>query len=179
MSYRILTFASLAIAAASAAAMAYPLDGYETTGIRRLLGYQLALDKKIQSSVALPPGAFLKTADVKLRLRGVNDTFDINSKTPEDPYLNAGLARIFGSRDPSYSIAVVDITDPKNPKYAASKADEKRIPGSVGKLFVATGLFGALKKIRPGSGDERARFLRETIIPADSFVHRDGKTVPL
>jgi hypothetical protein len=171
--------AGLTLAGATAAAFAYPLDGYETTGIRRLLGYRLAIDKKIQSSVALPAGAFLKSADVKLRLRGVNDAYDINSQTPRDPYLKAGLDRIFGARDPSYSVAVVDITDPRNPKYAALKADEKRIPGSVGKLFVATGFFGAVRKTRPGSGEERAKFLRGTVIPADRFVHRDGKTVPL
>lgn len=179
MTYRIPLFASLALLGATAVAIGYPLDGYETTGIRRLLGYRLAIDKKIQSSVALPAGGFLNSADVKLRLRGINDTFDINSKTPEDAYLKAGLQRIFGGRDPSYSIAILDITHPGSPKYASLKADEKRIPGSVGKLFVATGLFGALKKIRPGSGEERAKFLRDTVIPADSFVHRDGKTVPL
>jgi len=41
------------------------------------------------------------------------------------------LERIFGRRDPSYGIAVLDITNPADPKYAVLRGDLKRIPGSV------------------------------------------------
>jgi hypothetical protein len=82
--------------------------------------------------------------------------FDITPETPRDPYLQKGIEAIFAGRDSSYSIAILDITDPAHPRYAALREDVKRIPGSVGKILVATGMFGAV---------------------AD-FVHVDGKTVP-
>jgi hypothetical protein len=58
------------------------------------------------------------------------------------------------------------------------KADEKRIPGSVGKIMVATGIFGGLKRAYPNDTTAREKVLRDTIVTADAFVHRDSKTVP-
>jgi hypothetical protein len=164
--------------AAPAALFAYPLDGYESTGIRRLLAYRLALEGKVTPKPNLVPGALLNTGQVRLRLQGVNDAFDLSDKTQRDPYLQQGLDRIFSERDPSYGIAVLDITDPRRPLYASLRADTKRIPGSVGKLFVATGFFDAVQRVYPNDTAARARLLRETILTADRFVHRDGKTVP-
>jgi hypothetical protein len=164
--------------AAPAALFAYPLDGYESTGIRRLLAYRLALEGKVDPKPNIVPGGLLKSDQVHLRLKGVNDTFDLGDKTPRDPYLQQGLERIFSERDPSYGIAVLDITDPRHPLYASLRAETKRIPGSVGKLFVATGFFDAVRRVYPNDTAARARLLRNTILTADRFVHRDGKTVP-
>jgi hypothetical protein len=166
------------VIAAPAALLAYPLDGYEYTGIRRLLAYRLALEDAVEPKPNLVPGALLKSEQVHLRLKGVNDTFDLSEKTPRDPYLQQGLERIFSERDPSYGIAVLDISDPRRPLYASLRAETKRIPGSVGKLFVATGFFDAVRRVCPNDTVARARLLRETILTADRFVHRDGKTVP-
>src|SRR5262249_41368748 len=80
--------------------------------------------------------------------------------------------------DPSYAVALLDISDPQKPLYASLRGDDKKIPGSVGKLCVATGLFGALAATWPAIPD-RQKVLRETMVEADSFILTDGKTVPI
>jgi hypothetical protein len=45
-------------------------------------------------------------------------------------------------------------------------------------LFVATGFFGAMADTYPSIPD-REKLLRETTVTADSFIFRDGKTVPI
>lgn len=158
---------------------AYPLDGYAYTGIRRLEGYRLVTEGKVRGAVRLVPGSQRRTADVVLRLRGVNDTFDIGDSTPRDPDLQRGLEKIFAGRDASYAVALLDITDPTRPRYAALRPDDKRIPGSVGKLLVAGGMFEALRMRFPNDTEARARFMRDTVLAADNFVYTDGKTVPV
>lgn len=161
-----------------AAARAYPLDGFLETGIRRLLGYRLAVYGEIESSIRLVPGARRTLDQIELRLRGVNETFDVTPSTPKDPELQAGLERVFAGRDPSYSLCLLDVTDPKQPRYAALRPEVKRIPGSLGKLLVATGMLDALRRRFPADTQARREFLKETVVAADSFVHRDGKTAP-
>ena len=156
----------------------YPLDGVERTGIRRLKGYALSNAGKIRQTIKLPPGALASLADVKLHLKGVNESYDITPQTPRDAQLQAGLEKIFAGRDRSYNIAMLDITDPAKPRYAALRADEKYIPGSVAKLFVATGVMGELKRMFPNDTAAREKLLRETYVTAEPVVYRDGKTVP-
>lgn len=178
---RILLLAVTALALSlmqSSDASAYPLDGYERTLIGRLLGYQSIVDGKITGTVRLPSGGLIKMSDVRLRLAGVNDNFDVTEKMPRDAKLQAGLEAIFARRDPSYGAALLDITDPAHPRYAALREFEQRIPGSVGKLLVAVGMFNALKQRFPDDLEARNRLLRDTIVAADGFVHTDGKTVP-
>jgi hypothetical protein len=151
-----------------AAGGGYPLDGYARTHIRRLDAYR--------QSMKLPPGAYLNTDQIVLRLAGSH--FDISPETPRDAGLQHAVEAIFASRDPSYNLALLDISHPAQPAYAALKADEKRIPGSVGKILVAMGIFGGLARAFPNDTRARERILRETIVTADSFVHRDSKTVP-
>lgn len=171
-----IAFASLLLLAGRAPA--YPLDGAAATGIRRLTGYRLVNEGKIKGAVKLPPGAMLRSDQILLRLKGVNPGYDIRADTPQDPYLKAGLERIFGGRDASYAVAVLDISDPRQPLYASLRGDDKKIPGSVGKLCVVTGLFGAMAATWPAIAD-RQRVLRDTQVDADSFILTDGKTVPI
>ena len=170
---RLLAFGLLA----ALPAQGYPLDGAASTGIRRLTGYKLANEGTIKGAVKLPPGAMLRTDQIVLHLKGVNPGFDITPGTPQDPILKAGLERVFGGRDSSYAAAVLDITDPRQPRYAAVRGDDKKIPGSVGKLCIVTGLFGAIAATWPAIPD-RQKLLRDTIVEADSFILTDGKTVP-
>ena len=156
-------------------ATAYPLDGYKRTGIRRLLGYQLAQQGKVRGP-KVPAGGMRGETEIHLRLLG-NRALDIDAKTPRDPSLQAGLERILGGRSASYGVAVLDITDPRKLRYAAVRESEKQLPGSVGKLLIVGGFLDALKAVYPQSAD-RERILRETIRAADGFVVRDGKTVP-
>ncbi len=158
---------------------AYPLDGAARTGIRRLIGYRLAHEGKIPGGPKLPPGALLRSDQIVLRLKGVNDSLDITAAARRDPELQAGLEKIFAARDPSYAICLLDITDPQRPRYAAIRPDQKLIPGSVGKLLVVTGLFDALARAYPASTEAREKVLRETVVTADRFILRDGKTVPI
>ena len=168
----------LALILVACCARAYPLDGAAKTGIRRLIGYRLSNEGKIKGP-KLPQGALLSSDQIVLHLKGANDSFDVDAKLPHDPYLQAGLEKIFATRDPSYGVAMLDITDPKRPLYASRQAEQKMVPGSVGKLLVVTGLFGALAQLHPSSTEAREKVLRETIVTADGFIFRDGKTVPI
>ncbi len=154
----------------------YPLDGYAYTGIRRLEAQRRVQAGELRGR-RLPDGALLGRAEVRLRLAGVNDTFDIGPATPRDPYLQRGLERIFRPLDRQYSVALLDITDPTRPRYAALREAVAYSPGSVGKLVVLAGLFDQLARVRPDTA-ERARLLRETLVTADRFILTDEHVVP-
>ncbi len=51
------TLVALALAASAATLMAYPLDGYEETGIRRVEGARLA-NEGLAKGGSQPPGAY-------------------------------------------------------------------------------------------------------------------------
>lgn len=155
----------------------YPLDGYERTGIRRLQAYRLAQEGRMRGP-DLPPGALLRSGEIELHLDGVNEEFDVTEDTPRDPDLQRGLERIFAGRDPHYSVAVLDITDPENPRYAALREGRRYQPGSIGKLAVLTGLFSHLARAFPDTS-RRLGVLRETTVRADSFVRTDHHDVPI
>jgi len=161
----------LAVAAAIIA-VAYPLDAFKRTGIRRLEGYRLSLEGKVKNVRPIPKGGRFSDAQIQLRLRGREVT--LNQK---DPALQRGLERIFANRDPSYGIAVLDITNPASPSYAAVRENYKQLPGSVGKILVAGAVLDAAARAYPQI-PARERFLRETIRPADEFILTDSKTAP-
>ncbi len=171
--------AAAALGSLLAVAAAYPLDGFEYTGIRRLMAYRLILEKKMAGNLDLKPGARLGVDQVRLRLAGVNDGFDISRDTPLDPQLQAGLQRIVGARHPSYRAALLDISDPLNPRFAAVEPDKGYIPGSVGKLLVLTGLFEQLRKRYPTDIQARAQLLRQTQITADAWALPNHHAIPV
>lgn len=157
----------------------YPLDGDAYTGIRRLLAYRLIQEGRIPGALRLPPGALLPSSAIRLRLADVNDTFEIGPQTPRDPVLQAALERVVGARDPSYRVALLDITDPTYPRYAAVRGDQGYVPGSVGKLLVMSGLFHELRQRFPDDVAARAALLRDTRIVADRFVIPNSHAVPV
>ncbi len=157
----------------------YPLDGYERTGIRRLRAYALMQEGAIPGNIRLQPGARLPSAAIRLRLAGVNDRLDVPADMPTDPELQAGIERIVGRRHSSYRVAILDITDPGSPRYAGVRQDQGYIPGSVGKLLVATGLFNELRQRYPNDIAARERLLRETHVIADDWAMPNSHAVPV
>lgn len=151
---------------------AYPLDGYEETGIRRVEGARLA-NEGLAEGGTQPPGALLTTEEVDLRL--LNHT-DLVLPAP-DPGFTTKVAALLGENKDAYGIAVLDISDPDQPLYAEVRGDYRQNVGSVGKLLAALGLFQALADAWPDDLDRRKQVLHDTTITADDFAHSDHHTV--
>jgi Beta-lactamase enzyme family len=152
-------------------ATSYPLEGYETTGIRRLLGIRLAQEGLVRDS-RQPPGARLGLADVDLRLL---DRRDLDLPAP-DPDLTRRVTDLLGAEAERYSVALLDLTDAGAPRYAEHRGTERQNVGSVGKVVVALALFQALADTWPDV-EARRRVLRETTVTADDFSQSDHHTV--
>jgi len=159
------------MAVASMMAMAYPLDGYEETGIRRVEGARLANEGKAIGGFQ-PPGAMLTTEQVQLNLVGRNLTLP-----PADPAFTAAIVAMLGEDAGQYGIAVLDMSDPDHLRYAEHRGDYHQNVGSVGKLLVALGIFQALADTYPDDLEKRKSVLRDTIITADDFAHSDHHNV--
>jgi len=158
---------------ASTLVFAYPLDGLEYSGIRRLEGYQLA--QSAPGGAKLWPGQLLSTDDIRLGLTTyAGPDFDA---LPEDAALAAFLAENLRQRDSSYGMVLVDFTDPEDIRWAGLRADQKQNPGSVGKLVCMVGLFHVLAEAFPDPAD-RARVLRESVSAAGPWVSNEIHKVP-
>jgi Beta-lactamase enzyme family len=153
------------------AGRAYPLDGYEATGIRRLEGMRLA-QQGVVRDVKQPLGALLNTAQVEPRLVGT--TFDLPAP---DPGFTQRVVAVLGGNPEASGLAVLDLSDPARPIYAEHRGDHKQNVGSVGKLVVALALFQALADLYPDDLEARRRLLKTTVITADSFSQSDHHTV--
>ena len=152
---------------------AYPLDGYGYTGIARLEGYRLAQLGAIRPRHQ-PPGALLNTDQVMPRLL---DYPQLDLPAP-DPQLTARIGALLGAEADRYGVAVLDLSDPKNPVYAEHNGRQRHNPGSVGKILVALGVFQALADLYPDDIAARERILRETPVVADEFIVHDHHVVP-
>jgi hypothetical protein len=153
---------------------AWPLDGYADTGIRRVEGSRLANDGQVRD-VKQPPGALLPTGAVDLRLLAHRD---LDLPAP-DPAFTASIVRMLGAEADRYGIAVLDLTDPRQPRYAEHRGDYQQNVGSVGKLVVATALFQALADAWPDDVARRTAVLKSTRVTADAFAHWDHHTIRL
>ena len=156
---------------AVSAALAYPLDGYEETGIRRVEGARLANEGKAIGGFQ-PPGAMLTTEQVDMRLAGKN--LDL---PPADPDFTAKIVALLGENADRYGIAVLDLSDPENLSYAEHRGNHIQNVGSVGKLLVALGLFQALADTWPDDLERRKEVLRDSLMTADDFAHSDHHTI--
>ena len=150
---------------------AYPIDGYDETGIRRLDYYRLAQTDEIQGK-KLFEGAMLNRADVVPRLLG---------QSGELPAANAEIGKQLATLIPSepdrYSISVLDLSDPSNPIYAEHNGGYRANVGSVGKVLVALALFTKLRDVYPDDIERRKEILRNTQITADEFTIKDHHKV--
>lgn len=152
----------------------YPIDGYETTGIKRLDFYRLAHGGAFPNGRRQPPGGILATAQVDIRAAAA----PANLPAP-DPELTAALKRAIGPDVSGYGVALIDLSDPAAPRYAAHNADYRENVGSVGKLLVAAALFNELARAWPDDIEQRLRVLRDTEIVADHFIQTDHHKVPI
>jgi len=152
---------------------AYPLDGYKETGITRLDAYWLARQVIIDQNI-LPKGIFWKSSDIKLRLLGDSDY----TLPAPDPELSAKIKAILGSDWRAYGVALLDYTDPKNPRYAAVNPNRSQNPASVGKITIMLGWFQSLADLYPHDIGARMKILHDTQITADGFIQRDRHDVP-
>ena len=153
---------------------AYPIDGYTDTGIRRIEGVRRVEDGTIPGSKQ-PPGALLPTAAVDLRLL---DYRDMDLPAP-DPAFTKQVLGLLGSHANQYGIAVLDLSNPEQPRYAEYRGDHVQNVGSVGKLIVALGLFQALADAWPDDIEKRREILKNTLVTADEFCHWDHHKIKI
>lgn len=153
-------------------ARGYPIDGFESTGIGRLEAQRL-IQEGLLPGKKRPPGELLPLDQVRLRL---SDRPDL-TLPPSDAKLTAALKRLVGPTLNDYGIALLDLSDPEQPRYAEWQGNQLQNPGSVGKILVALGVFQALADIYPDDIAARLRVLRETMITADVFSVYDHHTV--
>ncbi|MCG3202683.1 MAG: hypothetical protein NFCOHLIN_02568 [Gammaproteobacteria bacterium] len=154
----------------STAVGSYPMDGYDYTGIKRLEQARLTQEGQLAGKPQ-PHGGTLHLDQVDIRLR---DRPDFEIPAP-DPEFTRRLVDIVGRGD--YSVALLDITDRDNPKYAEHNAAVTRNPGSVGKLMVALAVFQLLADLYPNDIEKRRAILKDTLVTADEFVLSDHHTV--
>ncbi|MCB1740266.1 MAG: serine hydrolase [Gammaproteobacteria bacterium] len=157
---------------AGTAVEAYPIYGSEQTGIRRLEGARLMHEGEVRGPQKRA-GETLPLASVDLRL---TDRPQLELPAP-DPEFNREIVNLLGGRSNVYSLSVLDLSDPDNPRYAEHAATQPRNPGSVGKIMVGLALFQALAEAWPEDLEARMRVLRETRVTATDFIVHDSHTV--
>ncbi len=153
---------------------AYPLDGYEYTGIARVEAYRLAMEGKVRAPKQ-PPGALLSIDEVDIRLEARSD-FEI---PPPDAEFVVRVRNLLGAEADRYAVAVLDLSNLEQPRYAEHRSTARANPGSVGKILIALGVFQALADIYPDNIDARLAILRNTVVTADEFIQSDHHVVPV
>ena len=102
---------AVAVTLASPLAMAYPLDGYPSTGIKRLEAYRMAAQGARRPSF-LTEGEMLPSDAIRLRLLQY-PRFAIPAP---DPGLSAQLKEMLGKDATHYGVSVLDFSDPRHPR---------------------------------------------------------------
>ena len=156
----------------------YPIDGYERTGIKRLKRLELIKSGEIKDASALPVGAMKSYNDIQLNLLSrKNDS--VKGLMQVDADFQKEISALFRGLDKSYSLTVLDISDPENVRYAERNETAGYQPGSVGKLAVLLGLFTQLEKIYPDSFEQRTELLKNKSVKAGVWGLTDEHTIPI
>ncbi len=156
----------------------YPIDGYERTGIKRLKRLELIKSGEIKDASALPVGAMKSYNDIQLNLLSrKNDS--VMGLMQVDADFQKEISALFRGLDKSYSLTVLDISDPENVRYAERNETTGYQPGSVGKLAVLLGLFTQLEKIYPDSFEKRTELLKNKSVKAGVWGLTDEHTIPI
>jgi hypothetical protein len=171
---RFVGMAAVGLLLAAGVAGAYPLDGYEETGIARLQAYWLARQVLLERG-ALVPGSLWTMDQVGLRLADAPG-FTV---PPPDPAFTAQIRATLGSDVNGYGIAVLDLTDAVHPRYAELNPNLTQNPASVGKIMVLLAWFQALADLHPDDPAARNQLLKDTVITANGFIRNDSHDVPV
>lgn len=147
----------------------YPIDGYERTGIKRLKRLELIQSGELKTTTPLPPGALRSWEDIHLNLKARNAD-SVSVFFAEDEQLQKDINALFRGMDRSYSLSVLDISDPEKLRYAHRNETLGYQPGSVGKIAVLVALFDQLSKVYPDSFEDRLALLRNKSVDRKSVV---------
>ena len=154
----------------------YPIDGYQNTGIRRLVRLEWIMAGKVKDTKPVA-GALKNTSEIKLYLQ--NERGDSLVTFPKsDPKLQKQVDQLFPNLDESYSMALLEITPGKPVRFAQKKMNASFMPGSVAKLAVAAGLFTELQRLYPDSFEKRQELLRNRKVKAERWCITNVHTVP-
>lgn len=153
----------------------YPIDGYEYTGIKRL--YQIRQFQKDSVRYSrIPKGAYKKWEDIKLNL--TNKTTDsVEDLFVVDSDFDRKIKRI--TPGGNYSLAVMDMSNPDDLRYAEHRETVGYQPGSVGKIAVLLAVFDQLKKLCPDNYEERVAYLRAIKVTSRYWGLGDHHTIPI
>lgn len=158
-------------------ALAYPIDGYLLTGIRRLFRLELAQKGEIKDALPVK-GALKSIKDIKLNLLKTPKGDSLKTLPEVDSDLQRKLNSLFPNLHESYSVTLLDITPGKRIRYAKRQADREFQPGSVGKIAIVTALFCELENIYPDSFELRQQLLKNKFVKAGPWAIFDEHTVP-
>lgn len=155
----------------------YPYDGYALTGIRRLERLRLIQDGTVKGPQLLP-GQLKTLADIRLNLTGERGE-SLAALPGVDPELQKKIDALFPDRHQSYALSVLDITPGKPFRYAERQAGKQYVPGSVGKLAIAAGLFAELQRLYPDDTEKRHELLRTRMATGGKWIVTDSHTIPV
>ena len=154
----------------------YPIDGYESTGIRRLDRLEQIQKGNVKGELPVK-GALKSIKDIQLNLLGERGG-QISGLPEADPELQRALGALFPNMHESYSVALLDITPGKPIAYAQRQGNRGFQPGSVGKLAIMTGFMNELAKIYPTCFDARLEVMKTRFVRAGLWAMTDEHTVP-
>ncbi|MGB7395253.1 MAG: hypothetical protein WA913_12745, partial [Pricia sp.] len=95
----------------------YPIDGYERTGIKRLKRLELIKSGEIKDAAILPSGAMKSYDEIELNLLA-RTTDSVAALMTVDQDFQKEINGLFKGLDKSYSLTLLDISDPNNVRYA-------------------------------------------------------------
>lgn len=156
----------------------YPIDGYEHTGIKRLKRLELIKKGEIKDAATLPAGAMKSWSAIKLNLLDRKADSAMALMTVDADFQKE-ISTLFRGLDKSYSLTVLDMSDPNNLRYAERNETTGYQPGSVGKLAVLHGLFAQLAKLYPDSWESRVALLKNKSVKAGPWGLTDEHTIPI
>lgn len=156
----------------------YPIDGYARTGIKRLKRLELIKAGEIKVTTALPAGAMKSWDDIQLNLLDRQGDSAMALMTLDADFQKQ-IGGLFRGLDRSYSLAVLDMSDVNNLRYAQRNETAGYQPGSVGKIAVLHALFVQLAKIYPDSWEKRTELLKNKSVKAGPWGLTDEHTIPI